>query len=290
MFLLEKRQKGFTLVEILVVIAIVGLLGSIIFAVTRGADEQGRIAKGLYFSQHLQNSLGSYAVGIWRFDEGSGTTANDTSGWNNYGMIYDATYTTDTPSGKGYALSFNGSSDYVDVGNDASLKDIKNAITFESWIKLSPSFNSSGFPFYSSNSAWFMLHGSKTPAFSLNINGTQRTTGYTYLLSVDKWYHIVNTWDGSGDGKMRVYVNADLKNESDSYVGTMTMGSGDKLIGRSSSGSFFNGIIDEVRIYSTSLTSVQIQSHYYAGLENLLAKGQKGQISQEEYQQRLNNV
>ena len=38
------------------------------------------IAKGLQFGKHLQNSLGSYAAGIWSFDEGSGTAANDISG------------------------------------------------------------------------------------------------------------------------------------------------------------------------------------------------------------------
>lgn len=46
----------------------------------------------------------------------------------------------------------------------------------------------------------------------------------------------------------------------------------------------FNGLIDEVRIYATSLTSAQIQSQYYAGLEKLLARSQ---ISRAEYQNRL---
>jgi len=95
----KNDKKAFTLVEILVVIAVVGLLGSIIFAITRGANEQGRIAKGLYFSQHLHNSLGSWAAGIWSFDEGSGTTANDISGWDNNGTLVNTpTWRCATPA------------------------------------------------------------------------------------------------------------------------------------------------------------------------------------------------
>jgi hypothetical protein len=45
-----------------------------------------------------------------------------------------------------------------------------------------------------------------------------------------------------------------------------------------------NGLVDEVRIYETALTSAQIEAQYYAGLHKLLSKGL---MSEEEYQERL---
>src|SRR5208337_5675022 len=51
-------------------------------------------------------------VGWWRFDEGSGTIAGDSSGNGNNGTIYGATWVT----GKyGDALSFDGASNYVSI-------------------------------------------------------------------------------------------------------------------------------------------------------------------------------
>jgi len=49
-------------------------------------------------------------------------------------------------------------------------------------------------------------------------------------------------------------------------------------------GAFFNGLIDEVRIYEKALETAQVKELYYAGLDRLLAKGL---IDEQEYQERL---
>jgi len=69
-------------------------------------------------------------VGYWNFDQGSGTTASDSSGYNNHGTIYGASWT----SGKvGGALSFDGLDDYVDCGNSETLDPTQEA-TVEAWV------------------------------------------------------------------------------------------------------------------------------------------------------------
>src|SRR3989344_8523640 len=56
-------------------------------------------------------------VGYWTFDEGSGTTANDSSGNNNTGtLINGSTWTTGKIGG---ALSFDGTNDYVLINSTA---------------------------------------------------------------------------------------------------------------------------------------------------------------------------
>jgi len=51
--------------------------------------------------------------------------------------------------------------------------------------------------------------------------------------------------------------------------------------------SFFNGLIDEARLYSAVLSSAQIKQNYIAGLDSLLSKGS---ISKEEYNQRIETL
>jgi len=49
----------------------------------------------------------------------------------------------------------------------------------------------------------------------------------------------------------------------------------------------FKGLIDDVRIYNTALSTSQIKQEYIAGLNSLLANNN---ISKEEYDQRLNSL
>ena len=56
-------------------------------------------------------------VGNWSFDQGQGTVLRDQSGQGNDGQIHGAKW---VKSGRGYALSFNGKTDYVDCGNGGS--------------------------------------------------------------------------------------------------------------------------------------------------------------------------
>jgi prepilin-type N-terminal cleavage/methylation domain-containing protein len=281
----NKAKAGFTLTEILVVIAVIGLLSSIIFAITRGADEQGRIAKGLYFGQHLHNSLGSYAAGIWNLDEGSGTTTNDTSGWGNNGTLVNSptwrcatTDPTYTPSGEGCSLEFDGSDNYVNCGNSSVLNPTVK-VTFEGWIKLDS---------YAGTEYSPMIF--RTLAYTIGIRPTGKVTYWlgSYrdserTVQLNLWTHLVLAYDGINTN---LYIDGILDKtfSGDSPSATEN----NTLIGRGdTSNRIFDGLIDEVRIYATSLTSAQIRSQYYAGLNRLLTEGQ---ITQGEYKERVKNV
>jgi len=285
-------QKAFTLMELLVVIAVIGLLSSIIFAVTRGANEQGRIAKGLYFSQHLHNSLGSYAAGIWSFDEGTGTVANDISGWGNNGTLVNAPTwrcaTTDsgyTPSGQGCSLEFNGSTQYVDVGDQLSLKDMGSAVTVEAWAKYDA--YGGGGQSYSviavKGSPWtFLLENpSQKIRFRVNAGGVDANAQDSDVHDLNKWYHFVGTYDGSN---IRIYKNGAQVGITP-RTGTLAVNDITAKIGTYQGTNYnFDGLIDEVRIYNAALTTAQIRFQYYAGLGRLLAEEL---ITGQEYQQYL---
>jgi len=78
-------------------------------------------------------------VGSWSFDEGSGTTAYDGSGNRNIGTLnnFDWNATSGWTSGKfGKGLQFDGTNDYVDAGNAASLKNAigNNSFAVSAWF------------------------------------------------------------------------------------------------------------------------------------------------------------
>jgi prepilin-type N-terminal cleavage/methylation domain-containing protein len=288
LFSVKDRQKGFTLMELLVVIAVFGLISSIIFVISRDALDNTRISKGLQFSQHLQNSLGSWAVGVWPLDEGTESTANDLSGWGSHGALTnEPAWITDTPSGNGYALSFDGDNDYVAVSNYGSVVAGVGEVTVEAWLKPGVSSGNDDF-------VWFATTGDKriTVHFPWGEGiiwqfGDFATCSRSITLDpswVGVWAHYVFFASESG-GYSSIYRNgievatgSCTTNPLPASTTTLYIG------GRGYSGYGFQGSIDEVRIYNANLTSAQIRLRYYAGLERLLAKGR---ITEEEYQQQL---
>ena len=70
-------------------------------------------------------------IGIWHFDEGSGNIARDSSGNDNNGTVYGASWTTGVNA---TALSYDGEDDYVEVPHSDSL-NVTDEITIEAWMK-----------------------------------------------------------------------------------------------------------------------------------------------------------
>jgi len=263
-----KSKRSFTLIELLVVIAIIGLLSSVVLVNLSGPRQKAKITKALEFSQSVQHAIGVEAVGIWDFDDCS---AKDLSGYKNNGTINGAVCVDDTPykvvgSGQGKnALSFDGNDDYVDCGNGVIL-DITNEITISMWVKLKTISGSRQVfldkgSFTDDKSYYFGWDGSQV---EMRIWYTNGLAVKTYAPSVDKWYYFVAT---GKNGEQKFYVNGELIG-STSIIGTITSTSRPVLLGNANGRSYyFNGIIDEVRIYSTALSVYQIKEHYLAGLE-----------------------
>jgi len=268
-----KNKKAFTLIELLVVIAVISLITSVILVNTRSAREKARIAKLLEFSQTIQNAIGAEAVGIWNFDEGSGTTASDSSGYRNNGTFSSPapSWTNDTPhqiagveSGK-YALSFDGSTNYVmkNTFNNFPVKEI----TAEFWMK-SSNTTKSGTPISYARSGMdneFLIYN--YGGFYIYIGGVSVSTGIS--ANDGKWHQIVVSWKSS-DGSTRFYKDGKLVYSGTLQTGYSIVGGGCLVIGQEQdavcggfdAGQAFLGILDEVRIYNLALTQSEIEKHY----------------------------
>jgi hypothetical protein len=201
-------------------------------------------------------------VAAYGFSEGVGTTVADLSGHSITGTIVGASWTT---AGKyGNALSFNGSSSYVDLGNPAALQ-ITGSMTLEAWIKSAGNPPDDGqIVAQSSGLGWQLKTSPDTGprTFGIQVTGTSGTNAQRYSTTVptlNAWYHIAGVFDAAA-GTLSTYVNGVLDNGIlRNAVPTVQVDQAINVnIGRRSGGFYFNGIIDEVRIYNRALSQSEI--------------------------------
>jgi prepilin-type N-terminal cleavage/methylation domain-containing protein len=288
------KKKAFTLVELLVVIAIVGLLSTIVLAVTSGVSEQGRIAKSLQFSKHLENSLGDHLVGRWTFDETADLCGTDkvcdTSGWDNHGTMNNfvlpyGLVDDDTPSDQGKAVSFDGEDDYVRIPSFNGLNGQHQA-TISSWVKENTEAET-GYFLWAGANVLIEFGSTVTPVGATNLRIRWSLEGdwknshiIENILEKNVWHFWTFTFNS---GITKIYKDGvQVYNGSDTQT-YISGSSSDYDFGFRSSYPF-HGLIYEIFIYNRTLTASQIKSQYYAGLNRLLAKGL---MSQDEYQAKL---
>jgi len=210
-------------------------------------------------------------ISRWKFDEGEGSIAYDSIG-NNDGTIHDANWTTGILDG---ALTFDGDGDYVDVGNDDSLKPAL-AITLSGWIRLSSvgstqyiiALDDQTSAYYG---VWFYVGAENNLSITYGDGGgktpdNRRTKNGMTALNADTWYHIAAVI--TGPTNMKLYVNgADDGGTYSGTGGTLAYATGNVLIGmRHDSALSFGGKIDDVRVYDRALSAEEIQQLYQEGL------------------------
>ena len=132
------NNKAFTLVELLVVIAVIGLLASIVLVSLGPVRDKARLATVQSFYAQVTHILAIDAVGIWKFEEGVGATeAKDSSGNKNHGTINGATLKTEDQCGLGFGggMEYDGN-DWVGFGNIFNTIAIRTIVTVAAWVKV----------------------------------------------------------------------------------------------------------------------------------------------------------
>jgi hypothetical protein len=204
-------------------------------------------------------------VAAYGFNEGTGTTVSDASGNGITGAINGATWTT---GGKyGSALSFNGSSSYVDLGNPAALQ-ITGSITWSAWVKaaadpaddgqiVAKSDETSGWQFKTSPDT-----GPHTFGVAVSSGANTRAQRYsTAVRSLNAWYHVAGVYDAAAR-TLDIYVNGVLNDGTlrNTIPASQLNSAVNVNIGRRTGGYYFNGIIDELRIYNRALSATEVQA------------------------------
>ncbi|MFO1204710.1 MAG: LamG-like jellyroll fold domain-containing protein [Burkholderiales bacterium] len=198
-------------------------------------------------------------VAAYGFEEPSGTQVIDASGYGNQGTISGATRVTTTQFGN--VLRFNGSNNWVTVPDKASI-DLTTGMTLEAWVYpttisswrtvvMKEQTGSASYWLYANNS-------SNRPANVINVGGSvKQLSAGSQQLPVNTWTHLAATYDGSNQ---KLYVNGALVGTR-AQTGSVALSNGALRIGGNSVwGEYFNGYVDEVRIYNRALTQTEILS------------------------------
>lgn len=192
---------------------------------------------------------------------------------NNHGTIYGATPTAGRQNFSGQAYRFNGTTDYIEIQDDASL-DV-DQVTMAVWIKREggcPSEDDSCMIFNKEHSYELAIRNGNTLQWAIwrpNIGWAWYNTGIT--IPQDRWTHVALTFDGHN---VKAYVNNQL-GYTLPYDGTIAHSNlFARIGGRGGSGngthSTFNGAIDEVCIYNRALTNAEINEVFSGTCAGLL--------------------
>ena len=209
-------------------------------------------------------------------DEGSGFVAGDVSGKGNDGMLINGpVFQTDTPDGSPFSVRFDGTDDYIDLGQ---LDVDGSGLTLAAW------FNPDSFPGQARDPRLISKASGTSGDDHVFMLGTIKSGSATYLrgririggvtttliatsgnLSTGIWQHAALTYDGA---TLRLYLNGievgstplagavDIDPALSVAIGAQPPGAG---------GRFFDGLIDDVRILQRAMSTEELEEFRVEG-------------------------
>ena len=152
-----------------------------------------------------------------------------------------------------YSIKFDGQNDYVLI-SDNSLLDLTQDYTLEAWIfPESFSWLAGIISKYHTNAAngYILRMTSQAPYTGLGFDELITSTN---IISANQWYHVAAVKEGA---TRTIYVNGTEYPLSGSAL-NVTANNNPVRIGSDYGGRYFDGRIDEVRIWNTARTQEEI--------------------------------
>ena len=209
---------------------------------------------GMLTTSTSVSSLSMNTLYYWRVNAATGS---GDSPWSTVWNFTTMNVPTIINNGAGYCLNFDGSTNRVTVP-DNNILDLTTTATIEAWFKPASTGtpqrivckgNSSGYELFISSGG--------NISFRINFNDTYRVTSST-TVTTGSWIYAAGTYDGT---TMKLFVNGVQEGGNVSGT-TITQNTAVLSIGSQSNGidAFFNGAIDEVRIWNIARDSIAIRN------------------------------
>ncbi|MCK4578790.1 MAG: fibronectin type III domain-containing protein, partial [Candidatus Marinimicrobia bacterium] len=203
--------------------------------------------------------------------------ANDESANSNDGTVYGALVAADRFGNTNCAYGFDGVDDYIDIGPYAG----NGVRSISVWFTPTTTIDSSSIVYSQSlirrntlgESGEFGIVLTNAPAVGLgSIHFSRRIDAQDYDIRSDsaawharEWHNVVCVLNGSTG--MEMYVDGVKNQDIDPSTGPSDTRSEITSIGRNgdADGMYFNGTIDDIRIFNRALTATETDSLYRLG-------------------------
>ena len=201
-------------------------------------------------------------VGYWAFDDGSGSVAVDGSGNGNDGELINSPDWVDGVVGG--CLDFvRADTEYVSIPSSTDLQ-ITGDLTVAGWFNFDevPVPAHTGLVSKAYGGEWLWQIYAPSKMYVWHDSGVRARWNVSGSIVAGNWYHLAFVRDGTAK-TYKIYCDGVLKTTSGAYASApptsethVTIGSGGSHVQP------FDGLIDEVRIYSTALTASEIKALY----------------------------
>jgi hypothetical protein len=235
---------------------------------TRDGAGNLRVSANQVFTTPANTGLGP--TGFWKFDEGIGTTALDSSGNGITGTLVNGPVWS--PGKSGSALMFNGVTNYVDLGNPAALQ-LTGAMTAAAWVNTRTLARNGRIIAKSAGGGLlgWSLNVETYNVFEFSIARDVNTQVWVDGIGgvpLNTWVHVAGVYEPGV--AMRIYINGTLSNSQTVGIPTsqfnapvnVQIGSLADGVSGACSNCRFDGTIDDVRIYNRALTTAEVLQLY----------------------------
>ena len=234
----------------------------------------GGTTTGVVWSFTTIVSTGDEIIGWWPLDDGTGSTAADSTAYGNDGtLVGSPAWTNDAE--RGWCLDFSGEDNYVTIPNESDY-DLTGNITVMAWMKASydslRNFSTIIAKGMDSSGGWALQKASRDNAMSFYVDvsgmpwyGIQAGVG----VFDNEWHHIAGVYDGSN---AYIYIDGGLDSNSVGCSGNMATNDWDVYIGENSqtldggtNAREWDGLLSDVRVYNYALTQSEVNDIYTGG-------------------------
>lgn len=227
--------------------------------------------EGITNINQLSNSRYAVLTASWTFNgSGNDRVGNQNNLRSNNGAIF-INYSFNPSSYRNqsnYYIRCNGSGWLSAPDSVNSSYDMDTACTLEAWVYLDSSVASNQIIISKGNNYKLGITGSPNNNPYLSLNSGSKVITSISSLRLKQWYHLAATYK-STSGKAELFINGQLNISNTFTPANITTTNDSLLIGKSTTGEFLFGKVDEVRINRFVKSVSLIQKYLHTSLDNL---------------------